>query len=130
MQRRVKAGDIRMNQAGVHLDFAQEPAGHSGVCYQAGEHNLHRIDSIGDQVPHPEHSSHAASTQYAKDLIIPDSVPDLQVHMYYYDHHSKRVVAGCVETRPVSLPEVVKIRSSRTAGGAQRWRCKFAWELR
>ena len=100
-QRGMQAGDIGMNQGGVHFDFAQKAIAHARVGHHVGTQDLHRVHAIRDQVADAKHFAHAAGAQFAQDFVVADRVPHLQVHLLSIsnDSENRRPIdnrpAGC-----------------------------------
>lgn len=69
---RSQVGDVRVFQAGVNADFPQEPVGQAGVCGGIREHDLHRLDALGEQVADTENLPHIAPAEESNDFVVAD----------------------------------------------------------
>jgi hypothetical protein len=78
----VQARYIGVLQAGLNLDFAQEPFREFGVSGKIRKQNFHGFRAVRDQVPDLVDLSHATGAQLTYDLIIADSVTDLKSHHF------------------------------------------------
>jgi hypothetical protein len=78
--RRTELRDIRVLEAGMNLDLAQEAAEESGVSFVPGKNDLHGSDPIGNGVADAENLAHSTSSEDSENLVIPDRIADVETH--------------------------------------------------
>ena len=76
-----QGGDVGMFETGGDFDFAAEALDQLGVFVEAGEENLHGVDTVRDGVADLIDLAHAAGSENGENLVIAGHLPDGEIHM-------------------------------------------------
>ena len=70
----MQRSDVGMAERRQHLDLAEKPGGEFRRFDQVGEQHFHRVDAIGQDVPHPEHLPHASAADLGEHFVVADAL--------------------------------------------------------